>query len=382
MARSDESYLRRALALARRGRYRTSPNPRVGAVVVRRGEVVGEGYHRRLGGPHAEAEALVKAGRKARGATLYVTLEPCNHQGRTPACTEAVLAAGVRRVVACHRDPNPGVAGGGFTRLLAAGVEVDEGRLLEEAVEMNWRFLVAATLGRPAVTLKWAMSLDGKISTARGDSQWISSPEGRRWGLQARDEHDAILVGIGTALADDPRLDRRTGRAGGPNVRVVLDRELRLPATARLLEIPGEVLIYTESKDAERRAALVACGATVVGLRRVTPAAVLRHLGRRGVQSVLVEGGAGVAASFAEAGLYDAVTVDLAPLLIGGATAPGPLGGAGFPRLPSAPRLDGLRVERRGPDVILRGFRERCLPDLYASVAASSTSHGAPSKGA
>ncbi len=382
-----EHFLRRALALAGRGRYRTSPNPRVGALVVADGQVVGEGYHRRLGGPHAEAEALAKAGGRARGATLYVTLEPCNHHGRTPPCSEAVLAAGIRRVVACHRDPNPGVEGGGFARLRAAGVEVDEGRLLKEAVALNWRFLVASTLGRPAVTLKWAMSLDGKTATVKGDSQWISSPEGRRWGLNAREEHDAILVGIGTALADDPRLDRRAGHAIGPNVRIVLDRRLRLPPTACLLDVPGDVLIYTEPSDtasprAERRAALTERGASVVELDRVTPAAVLRHLERRGVRSVLVEGGAGVAASFAECGLYDAVAVDLAPLLIGGVEAPGPLGGAGFPTLQAAPRLAGMRVERRGGDVILRGFRERCLPDLYANVAASSTSPGAPSTAA
>ncbi len=363
-----ERFLRRALKLAARGRYRTSPNPMVGAVVARRGEVVGEGWHRHVGGPHAEVEALDAAGERARGATLYVTLEPCNHHGRTPPCSDAVLAAGVRRVVACHLDPNPGVRGGGFERLTAAGVEVTSGHLLERAVELNWRFLVAASERRPAVTVKWAMSLDGRIASATGESQWISSPAGRRWGLDQRECHDAILVGSETALADDPRLDRRRGRAGGPNVRVVLDRRLRLGAAARMFDVPGDVLIYTESADEGACRRLERRGATVIRLPEVDPRSVLADLGGRGVQSLLVEGGATVAAAFVAAGLYDRVAVDCAPLLLGGEAARGPLGGDGF-KLSAAPRLSVLKAARRGPDLILSGFRERCLPDLYASVA-------------
>ena len=341
----------------------------VGAVVVRDGEVVGEGYHRRVGGPHGEAEALAEAGERARGATLYVTLEPCDHHGRTPPCSKAVIAAGVQRVVACHRDPDPRVSGQGLGRLRAAGIQVDVGHRVEDAVRLNWRFLVSTLYRRPAVTLKWAMSLDGKIATVSGDSQWISSPAGRRWGLSQREEHDAILVGSGTALADDPRLDRRLGRAIRPNVRVVLDRRLRMSASARMLDIPGEVLVYTEPQaSSEAMAALRGAGAEVVALPEVAPAAVLEDLHRRGIQSLLVEGGAGVASAFAEAGLFDRVAVDCAPMLIGGATAPGPLGGAGFTPLAEAPRLAGVRLERRGEDVILTGFRSRCLQDLYESV--------------
>lgn len=375
----DETHLRRALELAARGRFTTSPNPRVGAVVVRDGEVVGEGWHRRAGGPHAEVEALAAAGEAARGGTLFVTLEPCRHHGRTPPCTEAVISAGIRRLVACHTDPNPAAAGG-FEDLRRAGLEVEHGLLLEEAVRLNWRFLVAATRGRPAVTLKWAMSLDGKIATATGESQWISSPEGRRWGLYERETHDAILVGIGTALADDPRLDRRMSRAEGPNHRVILDRRLRFPATARLLEVPGPVLIYTESNGKQngskalserekRRRGLEARGAEVIELPRVTPATVLADLGARGVKSVLIEGGAGILAAFVESGLFDRVGVDLAPILLGGTEAPGPLGGAGIAALTAAPRLDSFALERHGEDVVLIGFRASCLPDLYASVA-------------
>lgn len=365
----DERLLRRALRLAARGRYRTSPNPMVGAVIVRDGSVVAEGYHRQVGGPHAEVEALRKAGEQARGATLYVTLEPCNHHGRTPPCSEALIAAGVRRVIACHRDPDPRTGGEGFARLQAADIEVKWGFLEEEAVRLNWRFLTATVQQRPAVSLKWAMTLDGKIATAAGHSQWISSPEGRRWGLRQREEHDAILVGIGTALADNPRLNRRLGLAVGPNIRVVLDRRLRHPPDARLFDIEGEVLIYTENENVDQRQPLEERGATVIYLPQVSPEKVLPDLHERGIRSLLVEGGAGVASAFLQAELFDRVGVDLAPLLVGGETAPGPLGGTGFVGLDEAPRLSDLRVERRGQDVILTGFRTPCLQDLFASVA-------------
>ncbi|MEM7353092.1 MAG: bifunctional diaminohydroxyphosphoribosylaminopyrimidine deaminase/5-amino-6-(5-phosphoribosylamino)uracil reductase RibD [Acidobacteriota bacterium] len=363
-------YLRQALRLAARGRYRTPPNPMVGAVVVRDGEVVGTGFHQVVGGPHAEFEALAAAGERARGATLFVTLEPCNHHGRTPPCSEQVLAAGIEHVVVCHRDPNARVAGGGLARLRQAGVKVECGFLIEQAVRLNWRFLVAETLGRPAVTLKWAMSLDGKIATAGGESQWISSPQGRRWGLDQRERHDAILVGSGTVLSDDPSLNRRLDRTQDDNLRVVLDRRLRTPPSAKMLTLDGEVLIYTEQEsDPDARQRLAARGASVVVLPTVEPAAVLADLFQRGVRSLLVEGGGTVAAAFAQAGLFDRVAVNCAPLLIGGEAALGPLGGAGFTPLSAAPRLADLQVGRRGEDLILSGFRQECLPDLYASVA-------------
>ncbi|MCL4837997.1 MAG: bifunctional diaminohydroxyphosphoribosylaminopyrimidine deaminase/5-amino-6-(5-phosphoribosylamino)uracil reductase RibD [Thermoanaerobaculia bacterium] len=363
--------MRRALALAARGRYRTSPNPMVGAVVLRDGRRVGEGYHRRVGGPHAEVEALAAAGAAARAATLFVTLEPCDHHGRTPPCTEAILAAGVVRVVAAHRDPDPRVRGAGLARLRAAGVEVEEGPLAAEAVRLNLRYLVPKLLGRPLVTLKWAASLDGKIATAGGESQWISGPAARRWALALRDEHDAVLVGIGTALADDPRLDRRLGLAGGPGTRVVLDRRLRLPPTARLFDGPGPVLLYTEAAEGPAWEALAGRGAAVVRLERVEPAAVLGDLARRGVGSVLVEGGGEILAAFAAAGLFERVTGALAPLLIGGRAALGPLGGNGIGRLAEAPRVESLRWRRRGADLVFEGVREGCLPALCASVGAS-----------
>lgn len=332
----------------------------VGAVLMRDGEVVGSGWHRQVGGPHAEVEALREAGDRARGATLYVTLEPCSHFGRTPPCVDAVLAAGIAKVVACYGDPDPRVSGRGFAKLREAGVEVEVGILAEEAVRLNFRFLVAATLRRPAVTLKWAMSLDGRIATATGQSQWISSPQGRRWALALREEHDAILVGSGTVLADDPRLDRRLGLAAGPNTRVVLDRRLRVPPSARLFTVEGPVLIYAQVARPER--------ADVVVLPSVEPAAVLADLYERGVRSVLVEGGAEVLASFVSSGCYDRVMVDCAPLLIGGRAAPGPLAGQGFPELAGAARLEAFEARKRGGDLILTGYRKGCLPALLSSV--------------
>ncbi|HEY4597146.1 MAG TPA: bifunctional diaminohydroxyphosphoribosylaminopyrimidine deaminase/5-amino-6-(5-phosphoribosylamino)uracil reductase RibD, partial [Thermoanaerobaculia bacterium] len=294
---------------------------------------------------------------------LFITLEPCSHHGRTPPCADAVIAAGIVRVVACHGDPNPKVAGRGFARLRAAGIEVESGFLVEEAVRLNLPFLIANVLGRPEVTLKWAMSLDGRIATATGQSQWISSPQARQWALALREEHDAILVGSGTLLADDPRLDRRLGLAAGPNLRVVLDRRLRTPPEARLLTIEGPVVIYTESKDTERIEALRARGA------------VLADLYGRGVQSLLVEGGGEVLASFVMSGCYDRVMVDCAPLLIGGKGAPGPLAGEGFAELAAAARLEGFETGRQGGDVILTAYRKGCVEGLAAVVQASVLAH-------
>jgi diaminohydroxyphosphoribosylaminopyrimidine deaminase/5-amino-6-(5-phosphoribosylamino)uracil reductase len=389
----DLRHLRRALRLAARGRFGTSPNPMVGAVVVRGGEVVGEGWHHRAGEPHAEREALAAAGERARGATLYVSLEPCCHHGRTPPCTDAVLEAGVRRVVACHRDPNPRVGGQGFARLRQAGLTVASGLLVEEAVRLNLRFLAALVFGRPAVTLKWAMSLDGKIATAGGDSRWISSPRSRRWSLDLREEHDAILVGSGTVLDDDPQLTRRpprrSGRSPAPNLRVILDRRLRTPATARIFAEEGPVVIYTRvGAPARARRELEARGADVVELGgeldgteggadrdaggETGPGAwleaVLADLRRRGVQSLLVEGGGEIHAAFVAAGLYDRALVACAPLLVGGRQAPTPLGGGGVERLAEAPRLEGLTARRRGDDLLLTGYRSGCLQALYTSV--------------
>jgi len=361
--------MRRALALAGRGRSTCAPNPRVGAVVLdARGGRVGEGWHRRAGDAHAEVLALRVAGEKARGGTVVLNLEPCAHHGRTPPCADALVAAGVARVVAAHGDPDPRTAGRGFARLREAGIAVEVGTMAMEALELNLPFLVSRVLGRPAVTLKWAASLDGRIATAAGESQWLTGERARRDALALREEHDAILVGSATVLADDPRLTRRLGRAAGPIVRVVLDRRLRTPPGARLFSEPGPVLVYTSAEDPRRLAAISASGAEIVRNNEITPDFVAADLAGRGIQSVLVEGGGTVAAAFVEAGVWDRLVAFVAPRLLGGERAPGALGGVGVAALEHAPGVARLRTRRLGEDLRLEGIRDGCLPELSASV--------------
>jgi diaminohydroxyphosphoribosylaminopyrimidine deaminase/5-amino-6-(5-phosphoribosylamino)uracil reductase len=340
----------------------------VGAVLARDGKIVGEGFHRRAGEPHAETLALAAAGEQARGATLYINLEPCCHHGRTPPCADALVRAGIARVVACHRDPDIRVAGRGFARLREAGIDVEVGELARAAVELNLRFLVNRVLSRVQVTLKWAMSLDGKIATAAGESQWISGTAARRWALALREEHDAIVVGSGTVLADDPRLDRRLGRAEGRILRVVMDRRLRTPPDAKLCGVPGPVVIYSESRDEERTGQLRARGAEVVFLPAVTPVSVIADLGARGVSSLLVEGGREVATAFFSAGLYDRLEIALGARLLAGRAAPGPLGGSGVARLDEAPSVERLKARKCGSDLVLSGFNSKCLRELFANL--------------
>ena len=271
-------------------------------------------------------------------------------------------------MVVAHADPDERVRGQGLRRLRRAGVEIETGVLAPEAARLNLAFLVSTLEGRPAVTVKWAMSIDGKIATTTGESQWISSPQGRRWALDLREQHDAILVGSGTALADDPSLDRRLGKAGGSIVRVVLDRRLRLPARARMLRIEGPVRVYTESSDARARRALEAAGAVVRRRKRWTPAAVLRDLDGQGVRSLLVEGGGQVLGAFAASGLVDRVEVCCAPRLIGGDRAPGPVGGEGFARLCQALRLERGTARRRGPDIVLSHVVAGRAEELLARI--------------
>jgi diaminohydroxyphosphoribosylaminopyrimidine deaminase/5-amino-6-(5-phosphoribosylamino)uracil reductase len=316
--------MRRALALAARGLGETNPNPAVGCVVTRGGRVVGEGFHARAGGPHAEVVALREAGSRARGATLYVTLEPCAHHGRTPPCAPLVRESGVARVVAAVRDPGPQVAGRGLALLRRAGIAVETGLLAGEAARLNERFLTWARLGRPFVMLKAALTLDGRIATASGRSKWITSREQRRQARWLRRLHDAVVVGIATALADDPLLlpSPRTRR---PFVRVVLDSQLRLPGTGRLARTASPrtpVLALTCAPGSPRRRGLEAAGVTVVEVAeeqgRVSLTAAVDELGSRGVASIMVEGGSEVLGSFLAARLGDQVALFRAPLLLGG----------------------------------------------------------------
>ena len=319
----DRTHMRRALALARRGWGCTAPNPRVGAVVVRDGRVLGEGWHRVYGGPHAEVEALRSAGDDARGATIYVSLEPCNHTGRQPPCVDALLAAGVARVVCATRDPNP-VAAGGAERLRAAGVRVDFGIEEDAARELNAAFFHVATgdatrRARPWVTLKLALSLDGAIADRTRRQSWLTGPLARREVHRLRAGHDAVAVGIGTALADDPALTVRHGRRPRvPPLRVVLDRALRLPPDSRLAvstgEVPVLVLAAPDAPD-DRASALAARGVEIA--RADDLAAGLALLERRGVRSLLVEGGAGIASALVGSGAVDRLVIFQAPVVLG-----------------------------------------------------------------
>ncbi len=356
-----ERFMRRALELAEHGRGLTSPNPMVGAVVVTPGgEVVGEGFHARAGGPHAEIEALRAAGARARGATLYVTLEPCSHQGRTPPCAPALIQAGIVRVVAAVGDPNPLVSGHGFDELRAAGIDVVIGAGAADAERQNRVFLTAMRERRPHVTLKAGMTLDGKIADLHGVSQWITGEAARHRAHSLRSESDAIVVGIGTVLRDDPELTVRLGQPWPREpLRVVLDTAARTPAGARVIRAgrPSCAVIAVGADAPQQRVRdLAASGATVVscGTRdgRVDPGALLTELFAREVRAVLVEGGGEVHGAFLDAGLVDRVALFAAPLLIGGRGATPVVGGAGR-ELKSAVRLGGFTVTSLGDDLLV-----------------------------
>jgi diaminohydroxyphosphoribosylaminopyrimidine deaminase/5-amino-6-(5-phosphoribosylamino)uracil reductase len=363
--------MRRALELAARGIGATSPNPVVGAVLLdAAGAVVGEGYHRQAGGPHAEVEALAVAGARARGATCVVTLEPCNHIGRTGPCVQALLAAGVARVVYAVPDPNPTAAGGAAT-LQAAGVQTEAGVLAAEAELVNEAWLTSARLGRPFVTWKYAASLDGRTAAVDGSSRWITSSEARADAHRLRAQSDAVLVGSGTVLADDPQLAVRKAQVTlRQPLRVVLDARVRTPAAARVLDdaAPTLVLVAQALEAGAEADGLRAAGAEVLGVP-TGPAgtgldlpAVLAILHAKGVVSALLEGGAHLAGSFLRAGLIDRVIGYMAPVLIGGDGLPA-LAGAGAPDIDSAPRLRLDHTVQIGSDVRLtarpiRGVRE------------------------
>src|SRR5258706_7075053 len=327
----------RALELARMADYRTSPNPMVGAVVLdATGELAGEGFHRRKGEPHAEQEALAAAGAQAFGGTIYTNLEPCTHAHRTPSCADAILAAGITRaVVASAIDPDPRVSGSGIARLQAAGIEVAVGVLAAEANRLNEFYAWHRRTGQPFVSAKYAMTLDGKIATATGESRWITGEPARRHAHRLRHMHDAILVGVNTVIQDDPQLTTRDGGADARQpIRIVLDSHLRTPRKARVLG-EGTLLASTVGGEIE--------GAEVLSLPsddgRVDLESLLVELGRRDVISVLVEGGSETLASFLDQGLINKLYAYISPKVIGGREAPGPFGGAGVASLANALRL-------------------------------------------
>lgn len=363
--------MQRALALARRGEGRVEPNPMVGCVLVKGNRIIAEGYHRRFGGPHAEVVALRRAGASARGATAYVTLEPCCHHGKTPPCADALIAARVRRVIAAIDDPNPRVAGGGRRALRRAGIRTDVGLLTEEAARLIAPFMTCMTRRRPYVILKWAQSIDGKIATRTGDSHWISSIESRRAAHALRARVDAVVVGIGTVLADDPDLTARLASPRRRAARVVLDSRLRTPPDSRLVRTARRVktLIFTGDEGWSRRATrrqLESVGCEIVRVRtspppggrrnigaarRISLEAVLAELHTREMTNVLVEGGGLVLGAFMDRRLADEAVIYVAPRLIGGEGAPGPLRGLGPEKLARSPGGSGMKVKRFGPDL-------------------------------
>ena len=357
----DRRMMARALELAARGVGQVSLGPLVGTVIVAAdAEIVGEGFYLYDQVKHAETIALEQAGKRARGATAYVSLEPHAHHGRTPPCTEALTRAGIKRVVAPIEDPNPKVSGRGFARLRDAGVEVCTGLMAEEAARLNEAYIHFMRTGRPFVHLKLATSLDGKIATRTGDSRWIAGDEARDRAHELRHQYDAILVGSGTVLADDPLLTDRSGRPRRRSlVRVILDDRLRLPNDYQLSQTAREapVLLFTSS-DAEPSSKLKQLGVEMMriegGARDL--GAMLSELGKREIQSVLVEGGGGVAGALLDAGLVNKVTFFIAPMIIGGLGAPTAVAGTGVSRIKDAFQIESVEVIQRGRDIEITGY--------------------------
>jgi len=352
--------MRAALALARRGLGNVWPNPAVGCVLVREGIVVGRGWTQPGGRPHAETEALKRAGTTVRGATAYVSLEPCSHHGKTPPCADALIEAGIARVVAATVDPDPRVSGQGLAKLEAAGISVESGLLREEADALNAGFFLRVREGRPLVTLKIATSLDGRIATHRGESRWITGEAARARAHAMRAGHDAVLIGSGTAIADDPMLDvRLPGYEAARRVRVVVDGRLRVPLTARLVrtarEYPTWFVVRADVEPA-RAKVLADCGVELVYLPpdangNLAPVDVAKALGARGLTRVLLEGGSRLAGAFLQAGLVDRLVRFGAGIALGGDGIPA-LAAFGVDRLADAPRFSRLETAECGEDVL------------------------------
>ena len=360
----DKKYMAMALRLAAKAAGRTSPNPMVGAVVVKAGKIISSGYHRRAGEPHAEAIALRKAGKAARGATLYVTLEPCSHtEKRTPPCSPLVIASGVKRVVVAMIDPNPRVSGGGIRAIRRAGIAVTTGVLEQEARRLNEAFIKQVTTGMPFVTMKIAQTLDGKIATSTGESKWITGEAARREGHRLRDSHDAILVGVATVLADDPSLTTRIPGGRDP-LRVIVDSNLRTPPKAKIItqKSRAKTLIATleSSSRSGRLESLLDAGAEVLLAKgrddRVDLRSLMKVLGGFGITSVLIEGGSEVHAAALKAGIVDKVVLFIAPTLMTGKDSLCSIGGVSPARLSRAVRLRDVTSRFVGEDLVVEGY--------------------------
>ena len=358
---THEHWMKRALLLARKGKGRTSPNPLVGAVLVKRGKVVGEGYHAKAGEAHAEIVALRKAGKEARGSTLYVNLEPCTHYGKTPPCAPAVIQAGVRRVVVGMVDPNPVVKGKGISTLRKAGIDVHSGTLEKECKTLNEAFCKYILMKVPFVILKAAATLDGRIATRDGESKWISSEASRRLVHQLRNEVDAVVVGVGTVLRDDPLLTARI-RGGRDPVRIILDSRLRIPEDARVIGTSSSrtLIATTPLAPKDKIERLDKAGAQVLLIEskngRVDLRAFLSKMGEMGMMSVLVEGGGRVNGAFLDEGLVDKFLLFLSPRLMGDPQSPGIFQGKGFEHLKDSISVKDVKVKRIGEDILVEGY--------------------------
>ncbi len=355
---TDENFMREALKIARNAEGRTSPNPMVGAVVVQGGRIIAEGWHRKAGTPHAEVHALNMAGGLAENSTLYVTLEPCSHFGRTPPCANRIIDAKVSRVVVAMTDPNPLVAGRGIEILKAAGIAVDVGILESDARRLNEVFIKYITRKIPFVTAKFASSLDGKISTATGESQWISCEEARAFTHHLRDVNDGIMVGIGTVLADNPSLTARLPDGKNP-ARIIVDSRARTPLDAKILT-DGQaktIIAVAETAPTEKVSALKNLGAEIIqtGGEQVDLKVLMSELARREITSVLLEGGGTLNFSMLRAGLVDKVLAFVAPKILGGKSALTPVEGGGFEKISDAVQLENLSAEKIGSDILIRG---------------------------
>jgi len=361
-------YMDRALLLARLALVHSSPNPAVGAVIVKDDVIVGEGYTQPPGSSHAEIVALQQAGDKAKGATMYVTLEPCCYQGRTPPCTKAIIAAGIATVHFATIDPNPRVCGQGKAELEAAGIKTSMGDHQESAQELNEAYIKYTRTGLPFVISKFAMSLDGKIATKTGDSRWISGEQSRRYVHTLRSQIDAIMVGVDTVIRDDPLLTARAGLVGGrvekQPLKVIVDSKGRTPPTAKVFQVPGKTLVATTSgADPEKIKGLTGVGAEVVELPAkggmVSLEELLKLLGQRQIVSMMVEGGAAVFGSLFEDRLVDKVLVFVAPIVIGGHGAKNPVEGKGVEMLSQATGITRAKVQTVGEDVLISGYIAR-----------------------
>jgi diaminohydroxyphosphoribosylaminopyrimidine deaminase/5-amino-6-(5-phosphoribosylamino)uracil reductase len=350
----EKGYMKRALALAQKGRGRTSPNPMVGAVIVKNGGIVAQGWHERAGAPHAEAMALQKAEEKAKGATLYVTLEPCCHTDkRTPPCTRAIIASGVNRVVSAMADPNPKVSGKGFAELRRAGIEVVNGVLEEDARRLNEAYIKHVTTGKPFVTLKVAMSLDGKIATRTGDSKWITGGKARGLVHRVRADVDAVLTAVGTVKADDPLFTARV-RGGKNPVRVVIDPGLESPVDSKIFQTPPETILVTRKKLPKM---LEDKGINILSFHdKLSLDWLMEKLGERGIMSVLIEGGSGLAGYAVDEGVVDKVMFFIAPMIVGGREAFPAVGGKGIEKIKDAYNVRNLKIRRIGEDLLLEGY--------------------------